>query len=165
MMKTIDGGSVTCSLHLHITVSEGELVRLAREGTSYIRRNLRLGFPDTVSAVRRLRQIGIRLNAASGDSSHDLAEYLGTMGIRDQFDRLYGTDLIDTAKASPAYYRAILADSRADSARSAVVDDSVRCLNWARECGLATYLMAPNGAESDHPVVRSLTELVDRLAP
>ncbi len=67
---------------------------------------------------------------------------------------------MDTHKTGPAYYRAILADSGADAARAAVVDDSVVTLDWARACGLETFHFAKLGETSgDHVRIHSLAEL------
>jgi len=68
--------------------------------------------------------------------------------------------LVDTLKAGPEFYRAILEDCGVDPLRAAVVDDDERALDWARQCGLRTFRFAPDGAMSSHAVVRTLGELL-----
>src|SRR5439155_19945300 len=48
------------------------------------------------------------------------------MGTLELFGRVYGCDLLNVWKSSPAYYRAILADTATDPAAAVVIDDSGR---------------------------------------
>lgn len=138
---------------------------LAERAMRYVRRRLDLGTPEAPAIIRALRARGLTLHLASGDESAHLADYLEDHGVRDCFERLYGADLVDTHKNSSDFYRAILDDSGADPARAAVVDDSARCLDWARECGLGTFHFSPTGETSGpHTLVHSWTQLLAALS-
>jgi hypothetical protein len=58
---------------------------------------------------------------------------------REQFDHLYGPDLVDRWKNGPHYYAAILADSGADPERSVVVEDSEKMRVAAGSVGLQSF--------------------------
>ncbi|HYK97084.1 MAG TPA: HAD family hydrolase, partial [Candidatus Acidoferrales bacterium] len=75
----------------------------------------------------------------SGGLSWELDPYLRGMGIRHLFERLYGPDLVDTAKSGPHYHAAILADSATDPATAVVVDDNDQVRGWASSVGLRAF--------------------------
>ena len=95
--------------------------------------------PGAGDAVRSLAARGLRLHMASGGQSWELDAYLRALGIREHFDRLYGPDLVDRYKNGPHYYAAILADSRADPAEAAVVEDGAEQREWASSLGLRPF--------------------------
>jgi FMN phosphatase YigB (HAD superfamily) len=47
---------------------------------------------------------------------------------------------------------------------AATVDDTEKCLDWARRAGMRTLLMAPAGTASKHEVITTLSALVSVLA-
>jgi FMN phosphatase YigB (HAD superfamily) len=99
---------------------------------------------------------------ASADAHDDLVEFLERIGARELFDRVYGSDLVNTWKFGPAYYRAVLADSGVDAARAAVVDDSPQALAWASECGLRGFLVDRHDGEAFDDAVARTFEAVAR---
>jgi FMN phosphatase YigB (HAD superfamily) len=105
------------------------------------------------------------LHTASADAHDDLVEFLERVGGRDLFDRVYGSDLVNTWKIGPDYYRAVLADSGVDPARAAVVDDSPQALAWAGECGLRGFLVERrDGERFDDAVMRAFEEVARAIA-
>lgn len=140
--------------------------RVARETTAYVRAHLEIRAPGrTLELLRELRDRGVVLHVASGDAHDDLVEYLERIGARDLFDRVYGSDLVNTWKFGPEYYRAILADSGVDPARAAVVDDSPKALSWAAECGLRGFLVARRENETfDDAVTRVFEDVARTIA-
>jgi HAD superfamily hydrolase (TIGR01509 family) len=127
------------------TVEEAE--RIAAETVSYVKAHLEVRVPRVLEALRALRRRGVVLHIASADS-HDL------------FDRVYGSDLVNTWKFGPEYYRAVLADSGVAADRAAVVDDLPAALSWARECGLRGFLVERRaGEEFDDAVARTFDEV------
>jgi FMN phosphatase YigB (HAD superfamily) len=100
------------------------------------------------------------LHIASADSHNELVEFLERIGARDLFDRVYGSDIVNTWKFGPEYYRAVLADSGVDADRAAVVDDLPAALSWARECGLRGFLVQRRAGEDfDSAVARTFDEV------
>jgi phosphoglycolate phosphatase-like HAD superfamily hydrolase len=87
------------------------------------------------------------LHVASGDRHSDLVRNLDAMGVREIFDRVYGSDVLNVWKSSAAYYRAILADVVADPATALVVDDAEGAIEWAAECGLRGVLVRLQAGE------------------
>jgi HAD superfamily hydrolase (TIGR01509 family) len=142
---------------------EDEQLSLAREAALYITRRVRSAFPGADSALRRLHGAGYVLHTASGEVSWELDGYVSAMGVRDRFRRLYGPDLVNTPKASPEYYRRIIADAGVEPRQSIVVDDSPRALGWARAAGALTVLVSAEGEGDGAHAVRSLAELPDFL--
>jgi phosphoglycolate phosphatase-like HAD superfamily hydrolase len=110
--------------------------RIANAAHEYVRRRVDIRAPQIVNRLRTFHERGLKLHVASGDQHSDLVGYLDTMGTRDLFDRVYGSDLLNVWKSSAAYYRAILADTRTDASTAVVVDDSEPAIGWAAECGL-----------------------------
>jgi phosphoglycolate phosphatase-like HAD superfamily hydrolase len=110
--------------------------RIANAAHDYVRRRVDIRTPRIVERLRDLHSRGMKLHVASGDQHADLVGYLETMGTLDFFDRVYGSDLLNIWKSSPAYYRAILADTKTEAANALVIDDSETAIGWATECGL-----------------------------
>ena len=82
------------------------------------------------------------------------------MGTLDLFDRVYGSDLVNVWKSSPAYYRAILADTGTNAANAVVVDDSKTAIDWAGECGLRGVLVGRQAGERfEDSVLRAFDEV------
>jgi HAD superfamily hydrolase (TIGR01509 family) len=82
------------------------------------------------------------------------------MGTLDIFDRVYGSDLVNVWKASPAYYRAVLADTGTDAANAVVIDDSKTAIDWAGECGLRGVLVRRQDSEPfEESVLRAFDEV------
>jgi HAD superfamily hydrolase (TIGR01509 family) len=135
---------------------------IAADTVRYVKAHLDIRVPRALVALRVLRARGVVLHTASADAHDDLVEYLERIGGRDLFDRVYGSDLVNTWKIGPDYYRAVLADSGVDPARAAVVDDSPQALAWARECGLRGFLVERRDGEPFDDAVARIFEEVAR---
>ena len=105
----------------------------------WVSERVRADIPGAIDVVRDLAGRGLRLHMASGGLSWELEPYLRGMRIREHFDRLYGPDLVDTTKNGAHYYAAIVADSAADPATAAVVDDSADARGWAASVGMRVF--------------------------
>jgi HAD superfamily hydrolase (TIGR01509 family) len=114
--------------------------RIARATVAYVEAHLDIPSPGRViDALRALRSRGVTLHIASADAHEQLVAFLRHIGARQLFDRVYGSDLINTWKSGPAYYRAVLADTGTAAERAAVVDDSAEAIAWASECGMRGF--------------------------
>lgn len=138
-----------------------EAERIAAETVAYVKAHLEIRAPRRgLLALRALRERGIVLHVASADAQDELVAFLDQIGARDLFDRVYGSDLVNTWKFGPEYYRAVLADSRVDPERTAVIDDSPTALSWARECGMRGFLVErQDGEDFDDAVTRTFSEV------
>lgn len=133
--------------------------RIANDTLRYVRERVAIKVPAIIGRLRALRERGLNLHVASGDAHADLIEYVQAIGARDLFDRVYGSDLLNVWKASPAYYRAILADTGIDPATALVIDDSDRAIEWAAECGLRGVLVRRQvGEQFESSVLRAFDE-------
>lgn len=143
--------------------SDEDAARIAAETVFYVTARLELRAPQRgLAALRVLRQRGLVLHIASGDAHADLVAFLDRIDARDLFDRVYGSDLVDTWKSGPEYYRAILRDSAVDPRGAAVVDNSAQALAWAAECGLRGFLVVRRDGESFDDAVTRTFETVAR---
>ena len=136
-----------------------EIDDLVTAAQRYACERCRSAYPDVIGAVFLLAREGLALHTASGETSAQLAAYLRGMGVRDCFDRLYGTDLVDRFKCGPAYYAAIVADSGVDPHEAVVVDDSPEALGWAEACGLRPIHLDRAGRGSTFERITTLAEL------
>jgi HAD superfamily hydrolase (TIGR01509 family) len=138
-----------------------EAERIAADTVDYVKAHLDIQPPRKgLLALRALKRRGLVLHMASGDSHDDLALFLERIGARDLFDRVYGSDLVNTWKFGPEYYRAILSDSGVDADSAAVIDDSAKAVSWARECGLRAFLVERRDSEEfDDAVTRTLDDV------
>lgn len=145
--------------------ADEEAERIAAETVSYVKAHLDIRVPQNgIAALRELKRRGVVLHVASGDSHEDLIAFLGRIGARDLFDRVYGSDLVNTWKFGPEYYRAVLADSGVDPVRAAVVDDQPSAIAWARECGLRAFRVERRAGEGfDDAVARTLAEVASAI--
>lgn len=141
--------------------ADDDAERIAADTIAYVKEHLEIRAPQKgLQALRALKQRGLVLHMASGDSHDELITFLERMGARDLFDRVYGSDLVNTWKFGPEYYRAVIADCGVDSARAAVVDDQPNALAWARECGLRGFRVERHaGEEFDSAVARTFDEV------
>jgi hypothetical protein len=130
---------------------EAECLDLVDESTRWIAPRVRSTIPGTIEVIHVLRDRGYTLHTGSGHESLDLEGYLTGMGVRPQFGRLYGPDLVNTAKMSPAYYERIFAD----------VDDSPDAIGWAAQTGATTVLVADSDGDGSAAsfVIGGLAEL------
>ena len=133
---------------------------IAADTVSYVKGRLDIPVPRALAALRALRSRGVVLHTASADAHDDLVEFLERIGGRDLFDRVYGSDLVNTWKFGPDYYRAVLADSGVDPARAVVVDDSPQAIAWASECGLRGFLVERRDGEAFDDAVARTFEVV-----
>lgn len=142
---------------------EEESIALARRSNAWIIPQVRADFPGAADAIRLLRERGYVLHTASGESSSDLEGYLGAIGVRDCFDRLYGPDLINIMKAGPEYYSRMLADAGVAPENALIVDDSPLVVGYAAEVGARTVLVGNHHPAPDVPgfigTIGSLAEL------
>lgn len=143
-----------------------ECVKMARETNAFVTRRVRSACPGAVEAIRTLHSTGHQLYTASGEDSEDLGGYLEGMGVRDLFERLYGPDLVNTAKEVPSYYERIFEDAGVLPDEAVVVDDSRRVLRWAKALGAAAVLVSTDVTSINEPeaVISSLAELPRFLA-
>jgi len=139
--------------------------RIANAAHEYVRRRVNIRVPRIVERLRNFHARGLKLHVASGDQHSDLVGYLDAMGTRELFGRVYGSDLLNVWKASPAYYRAVLADIETDPATAVVVDDSDRAIAWAGECGLRGVLVRRQDGEAfESAVLRAFDEVEQLLS-
>lgn len=139
---------------------EEECIELARQAETYITPRIRTAFLGASEAIRDLHTQGYELHTASGESSLCLHGYLEGMGVRECFGRLYGSDLLNTLKETPAYYECLFANSDIAPGDALIVDDSPRALAWARDFGAMTVLVSPEREAPDRMLcIGSLAEL------
>lgn len=134
---------------------EEECIRLAQQAEVFIIPRIRSAFPGVIEAIQQLHAEDYILHTASGESSVHLAHYLEGMGVRDCFGRLYGSDLLNTFKEGPEYYRQLFSDLQIVPGDALIVDDSPRALAWASKLGARTVLVGDaqkmgNGAMHIH---------------
>lgn len=145
--------------------ADEEAERIAADTVAYVKAHLDIPVPRVLDALRALRGRGVVLHVASADSHDDLVTFLERIGARELFDRVYGSDLVNTWKFGPEYYRAVLADSGVDPDHAAVVDDSAEALSWARECGLRGFLVEHrDGQDFDAAVARTFDAVAQAIA-
>ena len=134
--------------------------RIANAAHDYVRRRVDIGAPRILERLRDFHERGLTLHVASGDQHSGLIGYLETMGTRDLFDRVYGSDVVNVWKSGAAYYGAILADSGAEAANALVIDDSERAIAWAGECGLRGVVVRRQPGEPfEDSVLRAFDEV------
>ena len=140
---------------------EAERLLLVQRANAWIIPQVRADFPGAIDTIRLLHNRGHTLYTASGASSSDLEGYLGALGVRDCFTRLYGGDLINTLKARPAFYELILADAGVSPSEALFVDDSPSVITWVSEVGALGILVDNSGTEQASGVrtIGSLAEL------
>jgi len=147
------------------TPPHAEAVALATEAGRWIPSQVHSGFPGAADAIRALHAAGYTLYTASGESSSDLDGYLGVLGVRGCFARLYGPDLINTFKSGPDFYTRLLADAGVAPEDALFVDDRPEMIAWAAAVGARTVLVSPDPLVSvaDLTILR-LADLPPHLA-
>lgn len=150
--------------HVRVPVPR-DAARLVWEAHEWICERVVAPFPGVPDALRGLKASGFRLFTSTGQPSTEIAGYLRAIGVRDLFEATYGTDLVDRWKTNSAFYRRILDDSGVRPEDAVTVDDLPKALDWARQVGYRTFLVAPEGAsDGGHERIAALSELPTRLA-
>ncbi len=146
------------------TPSDERALILARQAERWIIPQVNGAYPGADEAILTLHSSGYRLCTASGEGAPELHDYLSSMGVRERFDRLYGSDLIDTFKIGPEYYERAFADAGVAPRDAIVVDDRPEALAWAAQVGAMTVLVSergdPSAAAWRVPSLRWLPELL-----
>ncbi len=145
------------------TPSDEECIRLGREADAYVSRRICSPLPRAIETVRELHALGYTLHTASGHGSIILDGYLEAMGIRDCFGRLYGPDLANAHKASPAYYERAFEDAGVRPEHALVVDDSPSAASWAVAAGARAVLVGSGdeSAAAHNPSIERIGSLAD----
>jgi HAD superfamily hydrolase (TIGR01509 family) len=136
-----DWVSGMCRLVGVATPPEAASIELACQAETYITCRVHSVFPGAIEAIGELHGQGYTLHTASGAHSPTLHGYLQAMGVREYFGRLYGSDQLQTLKATPTYYERLFADAQIAPGDALIVDDSPRVLAWARDLGAMTVLV------------------------
>src|SRR6267143_1965928 len=137
---------------------------LAEETVAWVTSRIAAPASGAVDVIRLLKSRGHRIYTSAAANSVDIDGHLRAVGVRDLFEEIYGSDVIDRWKTNAGFYRRILEHSGVAATDAVTVDDQERCLDWAKRAGFArTFLLAPAGATSSHEVIASLPELADRL--
>jgi HAD superfamily hydrolase (TIGR01509 family) len=138
---------------------------LADETIAWVTSRIDAASPGAVDTVKELKRRGHRIFTSAGAHSIDTDGHLRAMGIREVFDQVYGSDVIDRWKTNAGFYRKILEHSGVRGEDALTVDDREKCLDWAKRAGFArTILLAPAGTASAHETLASLAELPTRVA-
>ena len=147
------------ALGIQPPVSDEDCSALAREGESWAVPEIHRPFPGAAEVIAALAE-QYRLFTASGLSSDELTAHLHGFGIAGPFQRIYGPDLVNTPKHGPAYYMRIFRDAGVDPTAAVVVDDTPRCIAWARAAGARGVFVNREGGSLDGAeTIRSLGEL------
>lgn len=82
---------------------DAEAERIAADTVAYVNAHLEIRAPQRgLRTLRALRERGLTLHVASADSHDELVAFLERIGARDLFDRVYGSDLVNTWKFGPS---------------------------------------------------------------
>jgi len=142
-------------------IDDVQCLGLVWQASDYITQRVHSAYPGVVDAIRTLHRKGFKLFTASGEHSRELNGYLKGMGIREYFDTLYGSDLVNLGKYSIEYYRRIFDHAGVAPNHALVVDDKLHNLAWAASLGAITCLVSASphgGAEADF-IIPSLADL------
>jgi HAD superfamily hydrolase (TIGR01509 family) len=117
-------------------------------------------FPGAVDAIRQLAR-DVTIFTASEGLSFQLDVILTNFGIRELFVRLYGTDVVNTAKQAANYYERVFADAGVEPADALVVDDLPEMLLKAARTGARTVLISSSshGQSPFDAVIEGLRDL------
>ena len=138
---------------------------LAEELIAWVTGRISSPSPDAGDTVRALKASGHRIFTSAGAHSTDIDGYLRAMGLRELFEGVYGSDVIDRWKTNAGFYRKVLERSGVSGHEAVTVDDQEKCLDWATRAGFArTFLLATAGTASRHETIVTLAELPARLA-
>ncbi len=145
-----------------LPADDDRVVELTRRTSRYVTERVRAFYPHVVASLRELHRRGHTLHTASGALEADLDGYLRAEGVRELFITLYGTDIVDTWKDGPEYYRMVFAHAGVEARDALVVDDQPSAVAWAREAGAQARWLAREG-DAPGDALRSLADLLERL--
>ncbi|KAG0005011.1 hypothetical protein BGZ65_012171 [Modicella reniformis] len=147
-------------------LSEEELFQLAKRAHAHAMERVKADYPGAVETIQALKATGLyKLYTSSGDHSRDIECNLKGLGILDCFEEVYGVDRVNCLKLSRRYFERVFdrvglkvvkrddddddddeeeEDDEESSSRDEVVvlDDCINTLQWARELGARTVLIA-----------------------
>ena len=138
-----DGHAMECKLWVETMFAgsglklppESNYLDLMHEADSCVIPKIKSSYPNIIETVRQLHKEGYVLNTASAGSETWLKQFLDSMGILYCFKTLYGSDIINTRKASLQYYNKIFEREKIDPKQTIIIDDKVNMLNRAKNLG------------------------------
>ena len=153
--------------HAGVARSEGTAAALAELHRYHTASNLWEYVPDAaVPAIRALRGLGLRLVVVS-NANGTLRMHLDRLGLTPHFDVVLDSADEGVEKPDPRFFEIALTRSGADKATTIHVGDLYYVdVAGARAAGLRGVLLdeANLRPDADCPTVRSLGELVSRIA-
>lgn len=151
-----------------VPTDDAQCLKMVWQASDYITHRVRTAYPGVADAIRSLYKKGFSLFTASGQHSRELEGYLKGMGIRECFNTLYGSDLINQGKYSVEFYSCIFKHSGVDPDHALVVDDTLHNLVWAASLGVKTCLISDNPNKDIEvnliiPVLKDLPAALEKL--
>lgn len=117
-------------------------IELMRRVDVHIAATGEAAFPFAAQAVAALSNL-VELHTATGNPSWRVDALLTALGVREHAGLLAGPDLVGVSKLGPNYYTAVFEHAGATAATALVVDDSVRCCEWAMAAGASAAHVRP----------------------
>lgn len=127
-------------------------------------------FDGAECALQRLYEDGVRVQMASAWPSEYLFAALVGAGLDAYIGSKFGPDLVDCAKEGPEFYERIFETSQVEPGKAIVLDDDLRCLEWAEKAGARVIqaCVRDGSVEAVRPTVLrcydELPKLVARVA-
>lgn len=138
---------------------EDSFVSLLQEASIAITPQVRAAYPGAVSTIQRLYGDGYTLSTASSGASCEIHGTLLGMGVRECFTHIYGGDLVNALKTSPAFYTRIFKNSHVQPETAVVLDGKVEALVWAKAAGAKVVLVGAATQGHIGTVIGELAEL------
>jgi HAD superfamily hydrolase (TIGR01509 family) len=122
--------------------------------------------PGTLETLAQLKELGYTLGVVSNADGR-VESFLRLVGITRHLDFVIDSGLVGVEKPDPRIFEIALGRANVQPAEAVHVGDVYEMdVLGARAAGVDPVLIVTNGGEvpADVPVIRSLPELVDRLA-
>ncbi len=156
-MSFTDGYALECRLWVE-TMFDGSGIELPsklqysnilQEADSYVIPKIKSAYPYIIETIKKLHKEGYELNTASGGSERWLKLFLEPMGILSCFKTVYGTDIINTRKASTNYYTKIFEREKINPKQAIIINDNIEMLNRAKKLGANVIQSCLDGQEPE----------------
>ncbi|MHA1983302.1 MAG: HAD family hydrolase [Candidatus Hodarchaeales archaeon] len=121
--------------------TEKNILPVTYAALEFICQNVRSAYPGAVETIKELNNLDLELYTSSGETFHEISNYLKGLGVDRMFNRLYGPDLANISKENTNFYQVLFDIENLSPEHVMVVDDNFEMINLAINKGAAGVLV------------------------
>ncbi|MHA2105953.1 MAG: HAD family hydrolase [Candidatus Hodarchaeales archaeon] len=120
---------------------EKKILEIVYASLEFICQNVRSTYPGAGETIKQLSNLDLELFTSSGETFHEISNYLKGLEVDHLFNRLYGPDLANISKENPNFYQVLFDLENLNPEHVMVVDDNFEMIKLAISKGATGVLV------------------------